>query len=118
VRRLRVALAFVSGASFAACSANNDIPTPQIASITPDHGAAGTVVQIAGSYFCQRPDTGNEDPTCATAGSVEFGTVPGIATAWADNAIQVEVPAVSTGAVAVTVTAAGRISNSATFSID
>jgi hypothetical protein len=44
--------------------------------------------------------------------------VPGIATSWADNAIQVEVPSTASGLVDVTVTAAGRVSNSATFTVE
>ncbi|MEO6774625.1 MAG: IPT/TIG domain-containing protein [Kofleriaceae bacterium] len=119
MRRLRIAILALVGAlvALAACAANEDIPAPQVASIVPDHASAGAIVMIAGSYFCQRPDNGQEDPTCDSAGSVDFGTVPGVATTWADDAIMVEVPHAS-GEVDVSVTAAGRISNSASFTIE
>jgi hypothetical protein len=101
----------------AGCSANEDVPAPLIASIVPDHGAPGAVITIAGSYFCQRPDNGQEDPTCDAAGTVYFGTLPGIATTWADNAIMVEVPQ-GLGKVDVSVIAAGRVSNTSGFTIE
>ena len=112
MRRLRLVLLVCAG-----CAANDDIPAPLIASIVPDHATAGAIVMIAGSYFCQRPNNGQEDPTCDTAGTVDFGTVPGIATTWADDAIMVEVPH-ATGGVDVSVTAAGRISNSVSFTVE
>lgn len=114
MRRLRVALLV----GVAACAANEDIPAPLIASIVPDHATPGAIVMIAGSYFCQRPANGQEDPTCGTAGTVNFGTVPGISTTWADDAITVEVPSSAPTKVSVTVTAAGRISNAVSFTID
>jgi IPT/TIG domain len=104
--------------ALAACSASDDIPSPQIASIQPIHGPSGSVVMLAGSYFCQRPDNGEEDPTCDAIGIVDFGTVPGTTTTWADNAIMVEVPHGNTGNVDVSVAAAGRISNAISFTID
>jgi hypothetical protein len=116
MRRLRVAL--VAFVGLAACAANEDVPAPLIASIVPDHATSGAIVMIAGSYFCQRPDNGQEDPTCDTAGTVEFGTTPGVATTWADDAIMVEVPNGGPTKVSVTVIAAGRISNAVSFTID
>ena len=101
-----------------ACSASDDVPSPQIASIQPDHGPSGSVVLIAGSYFCQRPQNGQQDPTCDAVGIVDFGTVPGTTTSWADNTIMVEVPHVNVGDVDVSVSAAGRISNAISFTID
>jgi hypothetical protein len=119
MRRLRLAH-FGLGAlvGFAACAANEDVPAPLIASIVPDHATSGAIVMIAGSYFCQRPNNGQEDPICDTAGTVEFGTTPGVATTWADNAIMVEVPNGGPTEVSVTVIAAGRISNAVSFRID
>ena len=73
---------------------------------------------LAGSYFCQRPPNGQEDPTCDAVGVVDFGTVPGTTTSWADNTIMVEVPHGNVGAVDVSVSAAGRISNAISFTID
>jgi hypothetical protein len=102
----------------AGCSANDDIPSPMISSIVPDHGPGGSVVTVAGSYFCQRPDTGTDDPTCDISGIVDFGEAPGAPSSYTDTAIMVEVPAGITGAVDVTVVAAGRMSNSVTFTAD
>jgi hypothetical protein len=116
MRRLRLTVFALVGV--AACAANEDVPAPQIGSIVPDHATTGAIVMVAGSYFCQRPDNGQEDPTCDTAGTVNFGTVPGIATTWADNAIMVEVPSGGPTRVSVTVTAGGRISNPISFTID
>ena len=85
-----------------------------IASVVPDHGPAGAIVQVSGAYFCQLPDTGNEDPTCDAVGTVHFGTTSGTPTSWSDTSILVEVPAV-TGRVALSVTVKGRTSNSVEF---
>ena len=114
MRRLRLILLLCA----AGCAANDDIPSPQVASIVPDHATPGAIVMIAGSYFCQRPNNGQEDPTCDTAGTVNFGTVPGTSSSWADDAIMVEVPSSAPTSVSVTVTAAGRISNAVSFKID
>jgi hypothetical protein len=108
----------VVAALLAACSANDDIPAPQVASITPDQGPANAVVQVDGSYFCQRPEGTLQDPTCPSiAGSVQFGQVPETPVTWQDTAIQVEVPSGVTGSVAVSVTAMGRASNSVSFTV-
>lgn len=112
MRRLCIA------ALLASCAASEDVPAPQVASISPARATPGTIVMLAGSYFCQRPDNGQEDPTCGSTGTVEFATVPAVSTTWADNAIMVEVPSGTTGTVDVSVTAAGRISNSLSFTID
>ena len=109
---------FVFVICLAGCSANDDIHTPQVASITPDHAAVGTVVTIIGNYFCGRPETGNEDPTCPISGTVNFETSPGTPTTWSDTAIMIEVPQAMTGSADVVVTAAGRTSNSVTFTIE
>ena len=114
MRRLPVALAF----AFAGCSASNDVPSPQIASVVPDHGAPDTIVTIAGAYFCQLPDVNPDDPTCPPAGTVNFGTLPAITTSWADDAIMVEVPQAPGSRPSITVTASGRISNAIAFTID
>jgi hypothetical protein len=105
-------------ALLAACSASDDVPSPQLASVSPSHAPSGSVVMVSGSYFCQRPDNGEEDPTCDSVGIVDFGTVPGTTTTWADNAIMVEVPHGNAGDVDLSVSAGGRISNSISFSID
>ncbi len=105
-------------ALLASCAASEDVPAPQVASISPTRATPGTIVMLAGSYFCQRPDNGQEDPTCAATGTVEFATAPATATSWADNAIMVEVPSGMTGSVDVSITASGRISNSISFTIE
>ena len=96
------------------CSANDDIPSPLISTVTPDQAPAGAQVTVAGSSFCQRPGT-SEDPTCATSGTVHFDTVPATPSLWTDTAIMVEVPPGISGRVGVTVSAAGRMSNSVEF---
>lgn len=101
----------------AACSANDDIPAPQVASVTPDHAPAGAVVLVDGSYFCQRGDTMDEEPMCQTTGGVNFGASPGTVSSWSDTAIMVEVPQGVEGTVALSVTVAGRPSNSISFAI-
>ena len=88
------------------CSANDDIPSPLISTITPDQAPAGAQVVVAGSYFCQRPGT-SEDPTCTTSGDVHFGTVPSAPSQWTDTAIMVEVPQGVSGSVGVTVSGTG-----------
>jgi uncharacterized protein (TIGR03437 family) len=113
MRRLSLALALAAG-----CSASDDIPSPAVASVTPDHGAPGAVVTIAGSYFCQRPANVTDDPNCAVAGTVHFGTVPATPTDWQDTQLLVEVPNGNVGATQVEVTAAGRTSNSVGFRVD
>ena len=113
MRRLSVIAALL-----AACSANDDVPAPQIASVVPDHAPVGAVVTIDGAHFCQVPDPNPDDPTCPVAGTVELGTVPATPTTWADDEVMIEIPAIAPGATTVTITAAGRISNDATFTVD
>jgi hypothetical protein len=109
---------FVLACCLAGCSANDDIPAPQISSITPSHAPVGSVVTIAGDYFCQRPKTGNEDPTCPVSGTVNFGSSPATPTTWSDLAIMVEVPQLTVGDADVAVTAAGRTSNPVSFVVE
>lgn len=104
-----------------ACSANDDVPAPALASITPDHASPGTVVMIAGSYFCQQPDSGSDDVdplACKTTGTVEFGTDQVDAQQYTDTAIMVSVPQTRTGEVSVAVAVAGRVSNAIAFTVD
>lgn len=101
-------------AALAGCSANDDVPSPVVNTVTPDHGPAGLVVQISGSYFCQVPDIEPDDP-CDIAGTVEFGTVPGTPTLWSDDAIMAEVPAGLSTPVTLRVVAGAHRSNGVTF---
>ncbi len=102
----------------AGCSASDDIPAPMIASIVPDNGAPGEVVTLSGDYFCQQPPVDDGDPTCDISGTVVFGTVPGTPSTWSDVTIMIEVPQGVTGHADVTVTAAGRTSNSVGFTVN
>ena len=102
----------------AACSFNDDVPAPSVADVAPARGVPGSLVTIAGSNFCQRPDTGNEDPTCLAVGTVSFGLSPGTTALWSDVAITAQVPSLAPGPVRVTVVAAGRVSNAVTFTVE
>lgn len=102
----------------AGCSFNDDVPAPSVANVVPARAVAGTLVTITGNHFCQRPDTGNDDPTCPAIGTVDFGLSPGSTVMWSDVALTVEVPALAPGPVSVTVVAAGRVSNGVTFTVD
>ena len=97
------------------CSANDSIPAPIVAAVQPDHAPVGAVVTVTGQYFCQTPPM--EDPNCSVAGSVHFGTTPGIPTTWMDTEIMVEVPNGITGTVDIQVTAMGKQSNTVSFTV-
>jgi len=100
-----------------ACSSNDDVPAPQVAAVTPDQAAAGTVVTVTGSFFCQQAD-GSDDPlACDNTGEVRFGTASGSIAEYTDSEIMVEVPG-GAGSVQVTVAVAGRTSNSVDFTIE
>ncbi len=115
----RLVAALAACAACSACSANDDVPAPLISSIVPSHAPAGSVVTIAGSYFCQRPQNGsNEDPNCDIVGTVHFGQAPGTPSSWMDTSIMVEVPPGVAGTVDVTITALGKTSNSVSFTAD
>jgi uncharacterized protein (TIGR03437 family) len=101
-----------------ACSANDDIPAPALSDLVPAHAPPGAVVELDGNYFCQRPETGQDDPTCAQSGTVEFGTVPANSSLWSDTAVMASVPEGLTGSVDVSVSAAGRTSNTVSFTVD
>ena len=104
-------------ATLVACSAADDIPAPHISSVVPAAAVPGAIVTVQGSYFCQRPNTGNEDPLCTSTGTVDFGASPGTVTLWTDTAIMVEVPQGALGAVALSVTVTGRASNPVSFTV-
>jgi hypothetical protein len=110
-----VVAAIVAIGSGTACSANDDIPAPIVSSVVPDTAPVGSVVTVSGSYFCQRPPSKSEDPTCTAIGTVRFGALSGIPSVYTDTTIMVEVPAGASGVVDLSVTAAGRTSNSITF---
>lgn len=99
------------------CSASDDVPAPLVSSVTPDHAPPGAVVRVIGDYFCQEPEP-LEDPGCAVAGVVQFGTIPGGSAAWTDTEIMVEVPQGLAGPVPLRVVVGGRSSRSITFTGD
>ncbi|MGQ9677111.1 MAG: IPT/TIG domain-containing protein [Chloroflexota bacterium] len=68
---------------------------PVITSLTPDHGAIGTSIVIAGSNFG------------SSEGSVYFGSIRATVSAWADTAITVTVPAGATSCDVVVVDSDG-----------
>jgi uncharacterized protein (TIGR03437 family) len=109
---------FAALVATAACSFNDDVPAPLVASVVPARAVAGALVTISGDHFCQRPITGHEDPTCPSVGTVDFGLSPGITAMWSDVAITAEVPSLAPGPVTVTVVAAGRVSNAVTFTVE
>jgi hypothetical protein len=100
-----------------ACSANDDFPRPQVASVQPDHASPGMFVDVHGDHFCQRPGD-NEDPLCDPVGAVHFGASPGTTILWTETLIQAEVPTGMAGHVDLTVIASGRVSNAIGFTID
>jgi hypothetical protein len=101
----------------AACSANDDIPAPVIASVTPSHAIPGVQVVIDGSYFCQQPESA--DPlACKQSGVVLFGSEPSSLEQYQDTTISVDVPALTPGPTTVYVSAGGKMSNGADFSVD
>ena len=96
------------------CSAGDDVPAPMIASLVPSHATPGTSVMIIGDFFCQEPD-GDQ---CDNGGTVAFDATPANVGMYSEHTIMVEVPGVTPGIVDVTVTAAGRTSNSVEFRIE
>ena len=111
------ALLVLLALGLAACSANDDIPAPQVSAVLPATATSGAVVTVEGSYFCQRPATGNEDPLCTSTGEVSFGASPGTISQWTDTAITVEVPQGIAGTVDLTVIVNGRSSNPVSFRV-
>lgn len=100
----------------AACSANDDLPAPQIGTITPGHATAGTIVVIDGSYFCHQP--ASDDPlACEHTGDVHFGAAVANTVIYSDTEIHAEVPAIP-GTVDVFVEVEGHMSNSVSFTVD
>jgi hypothetical protein len=102
-----------------ACTAGDDVPAPRISSVNPTHAPPGAVVTIIGDYFCQQPETGEEDPlACENTGSVVFGATPATLSTYTERAITADVPALEPGRVGVSLTVAGRRSNAADFIVD
>ena len=102
--------------SIAGCAANDELPPPTIASITPERARPGTPVTIAGEHFCQQPapeDHGEQDPlACRMMGAVRFGVADGELDRYTDASITVTVPELPRGEASVHVVVGGRVSNS------
>jgi len=110
--RIALALLVVAG-----CSANDDIPAPMIASITPRQAIPGTNVVIAGTNFCQQPEA--EDPlACAQMGVVLFGSQPSSLGQYEDTTISTDVPTLTPGDTTVFVSVGGKMSNGADFTVE
>jgi len=107
----------VAAALVAACSANDDFPAPQIASIAPDHATPGTAVLIAGDYFCHQSEEDPQGPPCTTMGAVSFGEMVANALQYDETQIMVEVPS-GVGTVDVTIAVAGEQSNAIAFTFE
>ncbi len=81
---------------------------PVISSLSPTSGLVGTSVTLTGSHF----------GTTQGTSTVSFGSTSASVTTWSDTSIVVTVPSsLAQGAVKVTVTVAGKISNSQTFTV-
>jgi len=104
-------------ALLAGCSANDDFPAPQIASIAPDHATPGTAVLIAGDYFCHQSGEDPQGPPCTTMGAVSFGAMVANPLQYDETQIMVEVPS-GVGTVDVTISVAGEQSNAIAFTFD
>jgi hypothetical protein len=107
--------------ALSACSANDDVPAPSISGMQPDHGMPGITVTVSGSYLCQQPraDGSDVDPlACMHIGTVMFGTAPGVVVSYTDTMATVEVPALPSGTVDVSVSVTGRNSNRIGFLVE
>lgn len=120
--RLLCVVARLASFALGSCTANDDIHSPMIGSLAPDHGPPGTIVSISGSYFCAQPepeDPDDVDPLeCDHIGAVTFGTRGANIDQYTDLLIAAEVPDLTPGDALVFVTVLGRTSNSATFSVE
>lgn len=87
------------------CDAAEDMPPPQISSVTPDHATPGASVRIVGKSFEE-------------VSAVMFDATPANLGVFDEQSIMVEVPNIMAGPVAVRVLAAGRTSNDIDFRVE
>jgi hypothetical protein len=111
---MRLAVAWIA---VTACSANDDFPAPQIASLSPDHAIPGAMILISGNYFCHQSEEDPQMEPCTMMGAVYFGSTIADALQYEENAITVEVPP-GMGMADISVAVAGERSNSVTFTFD
>lgn len=111
---------FVMVAFAIGCTAGEDLPAPMISSISPTHATPGISVTIAGQYLCQQQETDGEvDPlACANIGTVAFGQTPATVGMYTEQAITAEVPGLGAAGYSVSVSVAGRRSNTLSFTVD
>ncbi len=104
----------------AACSANDDIPAPVLASATPSSANVGTIITLSGSYLCQQPEGSDDsDPlACAHTGAVTFGVVPANVTQYTDSSITAQVPDLPAGDSQIGVATGGRETNTIDFTVE
>jgi hypothetical protein len=104
----------------AACSANDDIPAPVLASATPASANVNTIITLSGSYFCQQPEgSADSDPlACAHTGAVMFGETPANATQYTDSSITTQVPEMPAGDTQISVATGGRETNTIDFTVE
>jgi hypothetical protein len=103
----------------AACSANDDVPAPRVAGITPDHAPVGALVMVTGEFFCAQPEDDEGDPLrCDVIGAVSFDTATAAVAGYTDTLITAEVPDAPRGRTQVTVIVGGRLSNRVGFTIE
>jgi len=101
----------------AACSASDDFPAPQIASVTPQQAMPGASVVIAGSYFCHQSEEDEQTQPCTMMGAVYFGNTVATALQYEEMSITAEVPD-GTGSTDIAVVVAGEHSNTIAFTFE
>jgi hypothetical protein len=113
---LRCSLVLVA---ITACTRGDDVPSPAISTITPDHAQPGVTITIAGDFFCQQPEEEERDPfACANVGGVEVGQVPATVGMYTDTLITFEVPNLPSGSVGIAVVVHAHRSNTIGFVVD
>ena len=85
-----------------------EVPGPSIGALSPTSGSKGTAVTINGTNFGTTQGAGS---------SVKFGSVTQNVTSWSASAIVVPVPAVPVGPTTVVVSAGGKDSAPASFTV-
>jgi hypothetical protein len=106
----------------AACTANDDVPAPAIASITPGGGRPDTSVVVLGNYFCQQPapEPGDEFAplACRAMGTLHFDIETATITGYTDTSITAIVPEAAPGQMRVHLAVGGRSSNGVFFVVE
>jgi len=85
-----------------------EVPGPSIGQLSPPNGAQGAAVTINGTNF----------GTTQGSGGVKFGSATATISSWSPSAIIAAVPIIPTGPTAVVVSAGGKDSAPATFTVN